>query len=306
MKTQKPRFGRQLLLFFAYSFCLLTACEEPWTGVTSGLDQPIHAADSGAAAKASFMLPLNWVALQTGNGVIFGTCAYTRVGIPCTDYIQVIDLASGAKIRFRQGNANIASPTNPSPFFPKKLLASALLPSWYWPTYAKSNTFSMTNLQFFDTNTGMLSYPVKDNGTVISCGFANHENLLKRKLSIQGAAMSVSSYTNTSNLYGDVLNQLNNAPTVIVGLHPAADIDQTQIRGRVMVGYKNSTLYIYATSGATLAQARAVLTNEFGLNISNVVMFDGGLSTQLVCRGTNYLTTLNNRPIPNVIEVLEF
>ncbi len=288
------------LFLITITTLLLTACEK----------EAIHAAEKQAPKPEASItiapaLPPNWTAVQTGNGVVLGKRSYSRSGATSTDYVLLIDLSAGATVKLRQGNANIATTTTPSPAYTRKLLAGSSAAGWYWPTYFGPKSFAMTNLQFFNFNNGALSFPIKSNGTIISCGSSNHEAVEKRKLGINGSTMVVADYTNTANDYNTVAANLI-SPTVIVGLHPNVSKSPTSLIGRTYIGYKNSTLVIYATRRATQTQVRSIMTTELALNDASLIMFDGSGSTQLVCKGINYVNSTDTRLIPSVIEVLEY
>jgi hypothetical protein len=298
MKNPKCYYPLFLVLIVSL---LLTACEKEALPAPTA-NRPITASLSLAAAPA---LPANWTAVQSGNGVVLGRRIYSRSGSNSTDYALLVDLAAGATIKLRQGSNAIATTTAPSPSYPRKILASSSTPSWYWPTYAGPKSFAMVNLQFFNFYTGALSFPIKGDGTLISCGSSNNESNAKRKLGINGSTIVVADYLNTSNAYSNVAANLI-SPTVVVGLHPNVSKSPSSLTGRVYLGYKNSTLVIYATGRATQAQVRSIMTTEFALNDASLVMFDGSGSTQLVCRGTTYINSFDNRPIPNIMEILEY
>lgn len=286
-------------LVLAHLF-LIIGCEKET--VPPRANQAPQAPLSLAAAPA---LPANWTTVQSGNGVVLGRRTYSRSGANSTDYALLVDLAVGATVKLRQGSNAIASTAVPSPSYPRKILASTSAPSWYWPTYVGPKSFAMVNLQFFNFSTGALSFPIKGDGTIISCGSSNQEANAKRKIGINGSTMVVADYTNTSNAYSNVAANLV-SPTVIVGLHPNVSKSPSSLIGRVYVGYKNSTLVIYATRRATQAQVRSIMTSEFALNDASLVMMDGSGSAQLVCKGISYINSTDNRPIPSVIEVLEY
>lgn len=250
------------------------------------------------------ILPPGWTIVQSGKGVVLASRTYIRGAKSSTDYVQLVDLAAGATIKLRQGNKAIATPALPSPAYPFQKLASASAPSWYWDTHKSAKSFTMTNLQFFNFKNGTLSFPLKDRGTIISCGSANQEPNAKRKLGIKGSTIIVADYKTTQNTYNMVAANLI-SPTVIVGLHPDTPKFPSALIGRTYLACQNTTLLIYATSRANQAQARSVLTSEFAINDANIIMMDGSGSTQLICRGTNYINSMDNRSIPSIIEVLE-
>jgi hypothetical protein len=302
LKNMKKSAFRYLLFFSLFWIGFLVACEQEAimdvrsTESTEGIPVP----------QASLVpsLPASWTSVQTGNGVVLGKRTYIRSGVSYTDYVQLVDLSAGASIQLRQGSGNLASNVNPSPTFTRRSLSFANSSSWYWATYATTNTFSMTNLQFFNFSNGSLAFPLKANGTIITCGYGNNEPLSKRKLGINGTAIVVADYLNTSNDYNTVSSNLV-SPLVIVGLNPDVPKNPTSLTGRTYIGYKNSTLVIYASRAAQQAQVKTIMMGEFGINASNMLMFDGSGSTQLMCKGIKYITSPDSRPIPSVIEVLQ-
>lgn len=258
-------------------------------------------------------LPTNWSKISERNGVVFGNRTYTRSNAAYVDFVTIADLSAGATIKLRQGsNATATNSTgNYSPTFTNKPLshASGTEKIWYWTSFNTNKSFSMSNLQFFGftntTESSKMSFPLKENNVIISCGSGNNENLLKRKIGINGSSITVAEYTNTSNSYSNVVNNLLN-PTVLVGLHPDANKSATSLVPRTYLAKKGTKLIVYNSRGATQSQIKTILINEFGVLQSDIIMFDGGGSTQLVNLGTQYINSTATRKIPSVIEIKSY
>lgn len=258
--------------------------------------------------------PKIWSQIQSGNGVKL----YKKTVGSTNHYVQEINLKTGATLKLKEGSTISASTSNPSPTLYTRDM------SWYWNN-RPSNTFSSTNCQFFNYsewpdgaifNLGetQLSFPVKESGTIKSCGYANYDGNSKKKFGINGDQAWIDDYTNISNSTCPLdsycyVNSNLLSPLAFVGLHPLnVDKGLNTKTGRTMVGvrdkdgdYENETIYIYTSSNATQYEAYNILKNEF-LSF-DVLMLDGSGSSQLNCNGTNYVD--NSRNIPSVMYAIE-
>ncbi len=227
-------------------------------------------------------------------------------------YVQEIDLSEGAYITLKQGTNSIGNTNNPSPAFRRKTL------NWYWQNKA-SNTVAATNCQFFnldgdltDEVDAFLSFPIKDNSTVISAGSHNNQesgNKLKFGIDITSQQAWIASYNYDGNNYNTASNNLL-SPLVIVGFHPT-NVDKWKYfsTGRTMVGIKDSDgdgkkekVYIITGKG-TQFTIKDILEDDFGC--TDVMMLDGSGSSQMTFNGTEYFPSSDDRTIPSVMYAIE-
>ncbi|MDR2540723.1 MAG: phosphodiester glycosidase family protein [Candidatus Peribacteria bacterium] len=212
-------------------------------------------------------------------------------------YVIAVDLSTGAKVipyyEFASGQSNATS-TNPSPGFVKSVVNDFSLSSLGW--------FSVVNLGFFGW-TNQSSFLLRKNGTLVSSGYGTFDSGEgpRRTLAISGSTATVyegpgnNSSCNTStsagktNLYNVTSALYSSATYVMTGLHP---LDANKGSGsvpRTFVGVRQKTpltnggpAYIYILVTTAMNQQTAYNTLvEFECDGSEIIMFDGGGSTQM-------------------------
>lgn len=233
--------------------------------------------------------PKSWSQIQSRKGIKL----YHKIG---TDhYVQEINLKEGATLKLKEGSDITASASTPSPNVTRRDL------DWYWePNIRPDNVFSVTNCQFFDWVKRELSFPVKDSGIIKSCGFET-DNWPKKKFGINGDEAWIVDYNNNGNIsYNYVSNNLL-SPLAFVGYQINTPIKNDEIIGRTMIGVRDrdgdiakETIYILTTSNATKQEAYNILKNEF--SSSDVLILDGGSSSQMTCNGIDYVDSGDNIP----------
>ncbi|MEB3342110.1 phosphodiester glycosidase family protein [Okeania sp.] len=220
------------------------------------------------------------------------------------DYVQVIDLSQGAKIHFIYGNiADLGTKKGAyggnDPQFERQKI------SQIWSNFSSENfnLFSITNGQFFrndkHSSTG-LAFPVKSDGIIVSDGYAGEIEFSDEKLILEvWNDRALISRFQPHNF------QLSTAPNFIVGLQENADKGVQDQTGRTFIGVKdkdgdrlNETILIFTSKKATQLHAANVL-KSFGA--TEVIMLDGGGSTQLICQGNSYIDS--PRTIPQMIAI---
>lgn len=225
-----------------------------------------------------------------------------RSGAP--DFVQVVDLSQGAGVRLL--HAPLAEPRpqkgvwgGPDPRFGLRSLEA------YWQEAAASSpyAFCVANGQFFympETPT-RLALPLKMDGVVLTEGFGYPQYEPKQRLMLELWAGHAAIHSLTQEaLYAST------APDILGGLAEDANKRARSAVGRTFVGVedrdgdgRSETLYVLNTSIASQVDAAGAL-REFGAR--QVMMLDGGGSTQLICRGQEYVAS--ERPIPQALAVL--
>ncbi|NEP88257.1 MAG: phosphodiester glycosidase family protein [Okeania sp. SIO2C2] len=220
------------------------------------------------------------------------------------DYVQTVNLSQGAKINFIYGNIRDLGTKKGAyggndPQFERQKISQV----WSNLYSENSSLFCITNGQFFrndkNTSTG-LAFPVKSDGIIVSDGYAGEIEFPDEKLMLEvWKDRALITKFQPNNL------QLSTAPNLIVGLQENADKGVEDKTGRTFIGIKdkdgdrlNETILIFTSKKATQPHAAQVL-KSFGA--TQVIMLDGGGSTQLICQGNNYITS--PRTIPQMIVI---
>lgn len=220
------------------------------------------------------------------------------------DYLQVIDLTQGAKIDFIYGNITDNGTKKGAyggndPQFERQTISQV----WSNLSSENSSLFCITNGQFFrnDRNSSTaLAFPVKSDGIIVSEGYAGEIEFPDEKLMLEvwNNRALISKFQPNS-------LQLSTAPNLIVGLQENADKGVEDQTGRTFIGVQDQdgdrlheTILIFTSKQATQHHATNVL-KSFGA--TQVIMLDGGGSTQLICQGNNYINS--PRTIPQMITI---
>lgn len=238
-----------------------------------------------------------------------------------SDYVQVVDLSQGASIELLTGQQIGNTSETPayggiSPTFERQSLGDA----WGQFQSRYSNAFSITNGAFFQgaPDPAGLSYPLRTGNmgnpdlpgpvsAIVFDGFAAKtvDTDKQLKLNIWNNSASISAF-DPNNPYS--LFQTTAAPKQIVGLTGDANKDGAgnSSRPRTYIGVQdrdsngtNETVLILNSTGATEGKAAQIL-KDFGAN--QVMMLDGGGSTQMSAQGQSYISS--ERKIPQTIGVV--
>ncbi len=220
------------------------------------------------------------------------------------DYVQVVDLSKGVKINFIYGKITELGSKKGAyggndPQFERQKISQV----WSNLSSESSSLFCITNGQFFrnDKNTSTeLAFPVKSDGIIVSDGYAGEIEFPDEKLMLEvWNDRALITKFQPNNL------QLSTAPNLIVGLQENADKGVENKTGRTFLGVQdrdgdrlNETILIFTSKQATQSHAAKVL-KSFGA--TQVIMLDGGGSTQLICQGNNYISS--SRSIPQMIAI---
>jgi len=217
------------------------------------------------------------------------------------DYIQEIDLTKGAKIELRMGRIVEERKTwgkhkgrNP------KIKRQSLKVVWTEAKKNNQNTVCVTNGQFFGTRgyPTTLAFPLKINGIE----YDGYEEVYDSKhiaLDIKSDRVEMNQFS-----YDDMPYLSKNA---IVGLSTTVDMGRKTFKGRTFIGIadKNEdgiseTILIYNSKMASQKSAKDIL-NAFGA--TDMMMLDGGGSSQLICNGKSYVSS--SRTIPQSIATIK-
>jgi hypothetical protein len=151
-----------------------------------------------------------------------------------SDYVQVINLSHGASLKLLHGTITdpgygkgVYGGDNPS--FTRQTLQQI----WSDFSSSYSNAFSVTNGQFFSTNSfpsTPLAFPLKAKGMIISDGYGIDEYInQKLMLELWSGYADIRPLTK-SDLYN------SSAPDILAGLSEGADKGPSNYTGRTFVG----------------------------------------------------------------------
>lgn len=221
------------------------------------------------------------------------------------EYVQIVDLSSGARLDFLHGpiaepgvGRGIYGGNNPS--IRRQFLNSI------WEAFPADDPgiLCLANGQFFlDTRNGArvdpteLAFPVKSDGVILSEGYERWKfRGRKAMLEIWPGRATISPFS-VFDLYHST------APDIIVGLSERARVRSLEGLGRTYVGVVDGDrdglreiVLLYSATAATQDTAVATL-RAFGAR--EIMMLDGGGSTQLMCQGQSLI--FRARPLPQTI-----
>jgi hypothetical protein len=224
------------------------------------------------------------------------------------DFVQVVNLGLGAQIELFHGI--VADPGTGSgayggdnPSFQRQSLREI------WDEFSAENdrSFCVTNGQFFVNeingqviNPTTLAFPLKTDGQYVSDGYGIGE-YPDQKLMLE-------LWEDRADIVPLTEKDLNasTAPDIIAGLTGDADKGPMALTGRTLIGIDDrdrdgryEIVLIFNSKTATQTNAVQVL-QDFGAD--KIIMLDGGGSTQLICKGTDRVSS--SRTIPQSIGVV--
>jgi Phosphodiester glycosidase len=219
------------------------------------------------------------------------------------DYVEVIRLDKGAAIQVLHGA--IAEPRTGKGAYggdDPSLFSHTIQDYWSDFSSSESSAFCVTNGQFFymQESPTRLPFPLKVGGNVISDGYALND--------FPGKKLMLELWDDHAQITPLSQEALYNstAPDIVAGLAEDAPKNIKKYVGRTFVGLvdqdgngRPETVLIFNTRSARQVDAAGVLYN-FGA--AQVMMLDGGGSTQLICRGEALITT--ERYIPQALGVM--
>lgn len=222
------------------------------------------------------------------------------------DYIIEIDLSAGAEIEFLFGDV-----TNPGinqgaygdndPEFQRQNIQEI----WQKLSPQNQRLTCLINAQFFrnDQNKSTaLAFPIKWDGVKITDGYAGEIEYPteKKMLTINQDVANITDF-----LPADWLN--SKSPNILVSLSPDADKGIFKKTGRTFVGVSdrnhdgiNETIVIFASRYASQIHAKSILQ---AWQAKDMIMLDGGGSTQLICH--DQILIDSPRTIPQFIGIFQ-
>jgi hypothetical protein len=296
------------LTLWVCAVCISAAaagCSEDPVTASEGKAAP---PDVLASVSAATWCPSGWSPALIGKAVILCKRTVTRGGgAKVTDYVQVIDLSRGARVVSLASPRSTASPGNPSPSF------SRLSVRGWWDQMSRSNRFCAVTGAFFGGNplgTGSrnLSFPLKHGGTLLTTGeLPLTPASSKDMLILNGSYAQIRAYSLGSVSYSSVRSYLSSYGTAVVTYAPGGSAPNTR-DSRTYAGTRDADgngrheiLMFYTSAHASPNEAAGTLISSFGA--SRTTQFDGGGSTQLVCKGTSFVS--NTRSVPHAFGIYE-
>lgn len=254
-----------------------------------------------APGRAEIIIPEDYTLLNAA----YGLEVYARGSSPVLEVVQVVDLDSGADVILRHGD--IVSPGTgdgdyggDNPYFERQSLDTA----WQELITDSLDPLCITNGQFFspaESYSTPLAFPLKINGEVISDGYGIDE-FPQQKLMLE----LWPEQARITPLSGEALYN-STAPDILAGLATDAPKSPNASVGRTFVGIADNDgdgakehLLIYNAAGATQLEAAQAL-REWGAE--DLIMLDGGGSTQLICNGDTLIESSDepDRTIPQTV-----
>lgn len=244
--------------------------------------------------------PPGFELIRSENGVELYKKDY-KGGSP--DYVQVIDLRQGAKVVLLYGTIS-SSGSGKGAFGGNdpRFVSQSLKSYWQELTAEYDAAFCVTNGQFFfmQESPTRLPFSLKVNGKILSDGY-EVKNFPNQKLMLELWEDHARIRTLTKGtLY------TSSAPNIVAGLDEEARKRIDHFVGRTFVGVDDRNrdgraeiVLIFNTLSARQKDAAQVL-REFGAD--QVMMLDGGGSTQLTCDGQNYIAS--ERLVPQALGIV--
>lgn len=250
-------------------------------------------------ARAAITIPRGF----TPQKAYLGAALYSRKTGALTEYVQVIALELGGRVRLMRGavtdpGTGLGGYGGDNPAFLRRSLGafwSALLPR-------RADTFSVTNGASFrggEAPSTHLAYPLKSGGVLVTDGYGtSHHPAAKLMLTLRDGSADIVALTPGSLAAAD-------APALLGGLAPEVDPFPRQRAGRTLAGVRdadndgvNEVVLVYASAAATQDEAVAAL-RAFGAQ--RIMVLGGGRATQLIARGVSYIAS--GTTVPQAIGV---
>lgn len=267
-----------------------------------------HTGEKEPAATSNIpQLPPNWQQLDSAGGVILGMNTYNRNGNNDTDYIVIVDLAAGGGIRILDSVYSAAGSCSPV-FYAWQVTGTS--GNAFWSLFKTTNSFAMANLQFFNytgsqSDTDQVCYPVYYQGKYSSQGCADGtcggDQSFGKRILILTDTISVLPYPDSV----PCINYPVPAGTMaaVVGNTPLTNREGAAYVARTYIAKQGTKLILYTAKYARDIDVYTVLQQEFNVAATDIIMFDGGGSTQMICNGIPYIPSSDNRKVPSAIEI---
>lgn len=258
----------------------------------------------GAVAQVPLgQVPAGFAPLLSATGVT----VYEEVGndVNAEVFVQVVNLESGAEVKLLHGpivegglGEGVYGGANPR--FKRQYLPAI------WTDFLASNETALclvNGTYFKDTENGYrvdpttISFPLKQDGVVVSEGHDSYRFYRHRRMLLLWPQHAEIARLDVSELYSSSADQ------VLVGLGERARVRATERLGRTFLGVADGdgdgvreTVLIYSGEAASQEEAVATL-RAFGA--LEIMMLDGGGSSQLLCEGQQIIE--RSRPLPQTI-----
>ncbi len=211
-----------------------------------------------------------------------------------TCFVQVVDLSMGASINLMRGSIADQG-ENP------KINRESLNQTWASFIAKEQRGICVTNGQFFSTNDNptSLAFPLVIKGEVIKGYGVTEYQDQKLVLQFNSNRASITKFKEDINL--ETLSD-----NLIIGLSEHADKNKNSYVGRTFIGvydankdgYREQILILNASSARQTDAAK--ILRDFG--VTELMMLDGGASTQLICK--DGFSVNSSRTIPQTIGVI--
>lgn len=219
------------------------------------------------------------------------------------DYVQIINLSQGASLQLLY--SEIINPRIGRGVYggnDPRLSYRTIEHFWNTLSTEYAQAFCISNGQFFfmKENPTRLPFPLKVDGGIISDGYAEQDFVGKKLLLAIWSDHAEILPLTKENLYS------TSAPNIIGGLSETANKAGKHFTGRTFIGlddpdHNGGYQYIFLFNTKTTRQVDAVaVLNSFGAD--QIMMLDGGGSTQLVCQGETLIAS--DRNIPQALGVV--
>jgi hypothetical protein len=224
------------------------------------------------------------------------------------ELVQIVDLSSGARVALHHGPI-VGAGQEPGIYGgPNPDIERLYLETVWHSVAAHPDTFCVSNGTFFldmvdgvRVNPTVLSFPFKRDGRVISEGDDSRR--------FRSARLMLQLWDDHAEIapLGRQAFYDSGAPDVVTGLSPHAPLRAYARVGRSWAGTADhdgdglhETVYLYSGLDVTQQHVQTVL-RAFGA--TDLLMLDGGGSTQLMCGGEGYI--MQSRPLPQTIVTLQ-
>jgi len=299
-----PNNVRRFLFLLPFAGFYLTSCQ------TSAIKEPLPDMPPSGARLAACTTPAG-----TPRGFQVTACGNAVRLFRRNDvFVVEVDLLKNGQCRLIQGSADTASAAVPNPQLVRRPLFTNISGyTSYWNLYAPAapKLFAVANAQFFSTAASPrsdLAFPIKVNNKLIGTGYGSATTYGKRRLEFYGAWANIVEYPYASTGLTAVQTDFQGVVSGIAGIHPInSDFSKNASVGRTMIGLKDTNqdgkldrLLLVCARAATQQQAWQVLVD---FNCVKTIMFDGGGSSQLACRGVSYVAS--SRTIPSIFAIYD-
>lgn len=177
-----------------------------------------------------------------------------------------------------------------------------------------NNLFAVVNCCFFSTDITPtdLAFPLKQENKHVSDGYGSKQEFQKpfqlKTLSFQNKKAAIEGFKDGGQL-GAALHSPMGLRNIMGGLDPAANKGPNNFVGRTFIGLassypdgKNDIALLFNSAFSSQIAATRTLINDFGCKADQIIMFDGGGSTQLIIKNESCISS--SRTIPHALAII--